>query len=96
MNRDDVVKILKKLKDEVSRAYKADIKGIFGSCARDELAESSDIDVLVSFHAGTTLLDVSRLGDYLEEHLHRRVDLVSERAIRKEIEPFILQDMIAL
>jgi len=96
MNRDDVVNILKKLKNEVSRAYKADIKGIFGSCARDELSEASDIDVLVSFHTGATLIDMSRLGDYLEEHLHRKVDLVSERAIRKEIEPFILQDMVAV
>lgn len=96
MTKKDIVSALASLKAEVREHYKAEIKGIFGSFARDEDQAESDIDILVEFYPGATLLNLAGLGDFLEENLHHKVDLVSERAIRKEIEPYIHQDLIRI
>jgi hypothetical protein len=49
--------------------------------------------VLVEFLEGATLFDLAGLGDFLEEKLCCKVDIVSQRAIRKEIEPYIYGDL---
>ncbi|MEA3221871.1 MAG: nucleotidyltransferase family protein [Thermodesulfobacteriota bacterium] len=96
MKKDEILKILEGVKKDVRQRYKAEIKGIFGSYARGEEKEGSDIDVLVSFLEDATLFDLVRLGDFLEERLHCRVDIVSQRSIRKEIEPYIYGDLARL
>ena len=96
MNREQIINILKTLNAEVRKKFKAEIKGIFGSYARDEAEKNSDIDVLVEFFTGATLLDLAGLGHFLEENLGCKVDLVSQRAIRKEVKPYIERDLIYL
>ncbi len=94
MTKQQIIEILHNLKKEISEKYKADIKGIFGSYARDEQNRHSDIDILVEFHKGATLLDVVRLNNFLEEKLQTKVDVVSQRAIRKEIADDIYKDIV--
>lgn len=96
MDSKEIIVLLKNLNDEVHKKFKAELKGIFGSHARDEAKQNSDIDVLVEFSTGATLFDLAGLGSFLEEKLGRKVDLVSQRAIRKEIKPSIEKDMIYL
>ncbi len=96
MTKEQIIATLKKLNGEVRGKFKAEIKGIFGSWARDEAGQNSDIDVLVEFFTGATLLDLTGLGHFLEEKLGRKVDLVSQRSIRKEVKPFIERDLIYL
>ena len=87
---------LKRLKDEARSKYKAELKGIFGSYARGEATADSDIDILVEFLAGATLLDLTGLGNYLEDKLKCKVDIVSQRALRKELQPYVYKDMVYL
>ena len=51
---------------------------IFGSIARDEGTENSDVDILVDFDSKKGLFGFADLKFYLEEILGRRVDLVTE------------------
>lgn len=94
MTKEQILEILHNLKKEISRSYKADIMGIFGSFARNEPHQDSDIDILVEFHKGATLLDLVRLSNFLEEKLQTKVDIVSQRAVRKEIEEDIYKDIV--
>jgi predicted nucleotidyltransferase len=96
MTKNRILEILKNLKEEVSENYKAEIKGIFGSYAREEQNQDSDIDILVEFHKGATLLDLVRLGNFLEDRLQTKVDVVSLRAVRKEIEDDIYRELVYL
>lgn len=50
---------------------------VFGSVARGEYCPGSDIDLLVDFEPGSSLLDVARISDELTDLLGRRVDVVS-------------------
>ena len=57
----------------------------FGSVARGEAKPPGDIDLLVEFKRGTTLLDHAALAEELEELLGVKVNLVSERGLRERI-----------
>lgn len=96
MTYNQIISNLKGLKDETRRRYKAELKGFFGSYARGEATADSDIDILVEFLAGATLLDLTGLGNYLEDKLQCKVDIVSQRALRKELEPYIYKDIVYL
>ncbi|MGO9566492.1 MAG: nucleotidyltransferase family protein [Desulfomonilaceae bacterium] len=54
---------------------------IFGSVARGEADETSDIDFLVDMESDRSLLDVAALLTDLRELLGRRVDVVSEKGL---------------
>jgi predicted nucleotidyltransferase len=55
--------------------------GIFGSYARNEQTKNSDIDILVKFNKGITLLQLIRIENELSEKLGIKVDLVTEGAV---------------
>lgn len=90
----ELLPILKELKEIISKKYHAEIIGIFGSYAHGEERRDSDLDILVRFSEGATLFDLAELAEFLEEQLHLKVDLVSERALREEIKEPILQEVV--
>lgn len=92
----EIKKKLSALKGLLRRKYYAEIIGIFGSYARDDNNSDSDIDILVRFIKGASLFDLVGLSDFLEEELDRKVDIVSERGLRKDIELFIRKDLIKI
>jgi predicted nucleotidyltransferase len=96
MKKDEILEMLGSVKEEVKQEYKAEIKGIFGSYARGDENEESDIDVLVDFEEGASLFDLVGLGFFLEEKLQCKVDVVPQRSLREEIKPYVLKDMIHL
>ncbi len=96
MTRPEILGTLESIKDEVRQKHKAEIKGIFGSYSRGEEKDGSDLDVLVDFLDGATLFDLGGLGNFLEEKLHCKVDIVSQRALREEIKPFVYADLVEL
>ncbi len=81
---------------ELANQFGARNVRIFGSVARGEEKPSSDLDVLVDFDPGRSLLDLSgfRLG--LEDLLGFPVDVVVEGGISRYIEPDIMQDAVPL
>ncbi len=96
INKDSkrIIEILQTLEGKVQREYKAEIIGIFGSYARGEQKEDSDVDIIVRFHEKASLFDLVGLADFLEEKLKLKVDVVSERAIREELKDQILKEVV--
>jgi predicted nucleotidyltransferase len=69
---------------------------VFGSVARGEADEASDIDFLVDMAPGRSLLDMGGLLMELRELLERDVDVVSERGLRREIRERVLREAVPL
>ena len=67
---------------------------LFGSVARNEERDGSDIDFLVALEPGRTLLDLARLEIQLERLLRRRVDVVTETELRESIRTSALREAI--
>jgi hypothetical protein len=66
----------------IAASHKARQVAVFGSVARGDATATSDIDFLVEFEPGATLLDLLRLNDELERFLGRSVDVVSVGGLR--------------
>ncbi|HEX7052493.1 MAG TPA: nucleotidyltransferase family protein [Burkholderiales bacterium] len=69
---------------------------VFGSAARDELTESSDVDVLVEFEGPATFAAYMDLKFYLEDLLGRPVDLVTEKGLRQELRPYVEKELVVV
>ncbi len=67
--------------------------GIFGSVARNEATEDSDIDILYSFQNTIGLFKLIGLKQELENQLKIKVDLVSEKYINPKLKAYILNDL---
>ena len=93
-NAAEIIKLLKTLKGHISENYKVKELGLFGSVIKNNQKAKSDIDILVDFKKGADLFDLVGLGQFLEEKLHCKVDVVPERALRKEIKKTVLQEVV--
>lgn len=90
MNRQDTHKVIVNYLVQ----YQPERIGIFGSYARQEEDENSDIDILVKFRQTITLLDLSRIHRELAELIGRRVDLITESALKnKRLKDQVMQDL---
>ncbi len=69
---------------------------LFGSIARNEADEASDIDLLVELEPGRTLLDLGGLQLELEALLNRRVDVVTPKGLKTRIRDRVLKEAIPL
>jgi len=69
---------------------------IFGSVARGENVNASDIDFLVDLEPGRSLLDLGRLQRDLEQLLATKVDVVSARGLRERMRERVLHDAVPL
>jgi len=75
--------------------YQAGNVRIFGSVARGDAKDSSDIDILVRFKPGASLLDEAGLERELKQLLGP-VDMIGDDAIRDEFLPFILNEAVPI
>ncbi len=91
-----ITKVLVSLKEQIRKEYKAEIVGIFGSYVRGDEKEGSDLDILVNFLEGATLLHLAGLGNFLEEKLSLKVDILPVDTIKEEIKDYILKEAIYL
>lgn len=96
MQKENILRKLHELQQEIQECYKAEVKGIFGSYAREEETSQSDIDVLVDFKKGADLLDLTGLSLFLEEKLKHKVDIVPLDSLREEIRENVLKEAIYL
>ncbi len=69
---------------------------IFGSVARGEADEASDIDILVDLEPGRSLLDLGGLWSELNELLGRKVEVVTEKGLRERIRDRVLKEAVPL
>ncbi|SUS05213.1 conserved hypothetical protein [Candidatus Defluviicoccus seviourii] len=90
---------LKEKRDELLRIaakYGATDVRVFGSVARGEADEQSDIDLLVCFEPGRSLLDHAGLWLDLEALLDCRVDVVSEGGLKPRLRDRVLGEAVPL
>ena len=89
-----IVKMLRLHDTDVRGKFKITEIGVFGSYARGEQREDSDIDILVEFEKGYKTFDnYMELKFFLEEILTSKIDLVIKTAIRDEIKQNILSEV---
>lgn len=94
MRKDDALNLLEGHKQEMVRQFGIRHLAVFGSIARDEAREDSDVDVLVEFEGGATFDKFMGLKIYLETLLETRIDLVTPSAIRPRMKPLIEKDLV--
>ena len=78
-----IKQIIKELKPELEKKFHVSSIGIFGSVARNDFSENSDVDIIVEFSQpiGIEFID---LADLLEEKFHEQVELVSRKGIKPQ------------
>ena len=69
---------------------------LFGSVARDEARQDSDVDILVEFDEPPTFDKYMELKLYLESLLNKKVDLVDWDMLRPEVRPNVERDIIPI
>lgn len=95
LTRDAALAALRAHKPVLERRFGVAELALFGSVARDEADENSDVDILVRFHpavaAGAAYLNTAH---YIEDLLGRRVDLVEREALRPELRRYVEPDLV--
>ena len=93
MRRDEVLGILRVHREDLRRLGAKSLS-LFGSAARDEAHADSDIDLLVELAQPATFDTFMDLKFYLEDLLGRRVDLVTTKALKPRIRPYVEREAI--
>ncbi len=93
MRRDDAYSLLASHRDDL---HGFDVKSLalFGSVARDEAGQDSDVDVLVEFEGPATFHRYMQLKFFLEDLLGCKVDLVTHKALKPRLRPRVEQEAL--
>ena len=93
ITKKEIEKKLTSLKPVLLQKYHVERIGYFGSFAKGNATETSDIDILLEFNkpVGWEFFDIQ---DLLIDSLKRKIDLVSINAIKKQLKDSILQQTI--
>ena len=94
MNRQQAIATLDRLKPDLAKRFGVTRLALFGSMARDDMNPSYYIDIVVSFDSPATLERFFGVQFCLEDALGHPVDLVTEKAMRAELRPFIEKEAI--
>ncbi|MEA3317158.1 MAG: nucleotidyltransferase family protein [Bacteroidota bacterium] len=95
LTKDDILKKLKELKSFLSNEFSVKKIGLFGSYSDNLQNEESDIDILVEFKKPIGWKFFS-LEKYLEDIFKRKVDLVTKKALKKQLKDRILNQTLFL
>jgi predicted nucleotidyltransferase len=93
---EDVKQQLQELKPTLKKRFKVETIDIFGSYARREQTNKSDIDILVTYSEGADLLLVAGLRHYLKRKLRVKVDVVSKNFLNPIIKDHVLNEAISV
>jgi uncharacterized protein len=94
MTRSQALKLLTQHKAELKRRFGVTELALFGSTVRDTASEGSDVDVLVSFEEPATSERYFGVQFYLEDLLGCPVDLVTDKALRPELRPYVEREAV--
>ncbi|MGB3224953.1 MAG: nucleotidyltransferase family protein [Desulforhopalus sp.] len=94
MNRERALELLSQSKADLQARFGVTKLALFGSIARDTATIKSDVDILVAFDGPATSKRYFGVQFYLEDLLGCPVDLVTEKALRPELRPYIEQEQI--
>ena len=94
MKKQYVLQTLRDQFSEINQRFGVRRLALFGSTARDEARTGSDVDVLVEFDGKADSARYFGLMFYLEDKLGCTLDLVTDKALRPELRPFVEKDAI--
>ena len=88
-----IMQVLRQYKPELQRKYPISTLGVFGSYARGEATEKSDIDIAVEIN-GPMGLNFVQMADEIEGLFDTKVDVVPKRSIKPDYLPFVEKDIV--
>lgn len=91
---EDIITELRSLRPALTKRYPIREIGVFGSFARGEQTEASDIDILVEFGGSIGLIEFSGLQQDLSDALGVKVDLILKDALKPRIEKRVLSEVV--
>ena len=94
MNKAEILHKLQAHKQTLAERFGVTGLALFGSFARDEATDASDVDILVSFDGPATSRTYFGVQFYIEDLLGRPVDLVTEKALRPEFRPYVEREAV--
>ena len=92
-SKEQILQILKSKKAEFEKKYPISELGLFGSYARGDYNENSDIDILVDFD-GQVGIEFIALANELEDAFHTKIDLISRKGIKPRYLPSVEENLI--
>ena len=94
MKNTEIIRLLRQHRDELRKQFGVKSLAIFGSVARGEAGPESDVDIRVEFEGRATFDRYMGLKFFLEDLLGRRVDLVTRKALKPRLRPYVEQEAI--
>ena len=91
---EEVRQQLQALKPTLKKRFKVETIDIFGSYARGDQTEKSDLDILVTYSEMVDLLVIASLRRYLRRKLHIKVDVVSKKFLNRHIRDQVLEEAV--
>lgn len=95
MQKQDILNYLKSNQEYYHNQFGVQFIGLFGSFARDEANENSDIDILYKIEKDKKLsmFKYLKLTKQLEENLHKKIDLVRDETLKPQLKSYIQKDI---
>ncbi len=94
MNKQQILDVLHNHIGDIQQRFDVKQLSLFGSAARDEMNEKSDIDVLVEFKGPATFDGYMDLKFYLEDLFGKEVDLVTASGLKPRARAHVEKDLI--
>ena len=89
ISKDEALALLREHKPVLAERFGVLDLALFGSTVRDEASPDSDVDILVTFERPLRSKQYFGALHYLEDMLDRRVDFITDRALRAEVRPYV-------
>jgi len=95
MQKEDILDYLKSNQDYYYNQFGVRFIGLFGSFARNEANENSDIDILYKIEKDKKLsiFKYLKLTKQLEDFFHKKIDLIRDEKIKSQIKSYIQKDL---
>ena len=90
----EIRQVLSLQKQSICEIYRITEIGIFGSYARGDETEASDIDILVDYETAPTLIMLVELRDYLSQLFGIKVDIVTKNGLKPRIRERVLAEVV--
>ena len=94
MKQKDVLNLLSSHKGELHRQFNVRSLAIFGSVARDEASDASDVDLLVEFDGPMGYFGLIALQERLEQLLQCPVDVGTAQSLKPRIRAKVLEESV--
>ena len=94
MRREEAISTLRSFLPALQRDFGVRRIALFGSTARDEARDDSDLDLLVDFAVGPTFDSFMGLKFFLEDHVGRRVGIVTPASLKPRLRPVVEREAV--